>query len=194
MKQPRELSAPKGGSILIPFSFSYSWELAKVPNVRIFWRWKQFHGEFIYNMTPPFTHKNFKNRLFLNWTEREKNGSLRISNLRRQDQSVYFCQVELVTLRDGKKRWQSIEGTKLTITPDTKTTTWGPTTTTITAGLGGSEGKKSSKLWSLTMEPKDGLALASVVLLKIPIVGLTVYLGWKRSKGKWSGTSNLSPR
>ena len=117
MKQPRDLSAPEGGSILIPFSFSYSWELAKDPNMRISWRWNHFHGEFIYNTTPLFTHKNFKNRLFLNWAEPEKNGSLRISNLRREDESVYFCQVQLDTLRDGEKRWQSLDGTKLTITP-----------------------------------------------------------------------------
>lgn len=182
MKQPTDLSAPEGGSILIPFSFSHSWELAKVPNMKISWRWERFLGEFIYNTTPKFIHNNFKNRLSLNWTEPEKNGSLRISNLRREDQSVYFCRVQLVTLRHGKQMWQSIEGTKLTITPRSKTTTWDPTTTS-TAGLGGSEGKKSSKLWAPTMEAIVGLALANIVLLKIPIVGLTVYLWWKRSKG-----------
>uniref|UniRef100_A0AC11C6Q6 Uncharacterized protein n=1 Tax=Ovis aries TaxID=9940 RepID=A0AC11C6Q6_SHEEP len=117
MKQPTDLSAPEGGSILIPFSFSHSWELAKVPNMKISWRWKQFHGEFIYNTTPLFIHKNFKNRLSLNWTEPEKNGSLRISNLRREDQSVYFCRVQLDTLRHRKQQLQSIEGTTLTITP-----------------------------------------------------------------------------
>nr|XP_014332886.1 PREDICTED: paired immunoglobulin-like type 2 receptor alpha [Bos mutus] len=183
MKQPSDLSAPEGGSILIPFSFSHPGELAKDPNMRISWRWKHYHGEFIYNTTPLFTHNNFKNRLFLNWAEPEKNGSLWIANLRREDQSVYFCRVQLDTLRDGEQKWQSIEGTKLTITHSSKTTTWGPTTTTTRAGLRGSEGKKSSKLWSLTMEAIVGLALASVVLLKIPIMGLTVYLGWKRSKG-----------
>ncbi|XP_068824855.1 paired immunoglobulin-like type 2 receptor alpha [Capricornis sumatraensis] len=185
MKQPTDLSAPEGGSILIPFSFSFShsWELAKVPNTKISWRWKHFHGEFIYNTTPLFIHKNFKNRLSLNWTEPEKNGSLRISNLRREDQSVYFCRVHLDTLRHGKQTWQSLEGTTLTITPRSKTITWGPTTTTSTAGLGDSEGKKSSKLWAPTMEAIVGLALANIVLLKIPIVGLTVYLWWKRSKG-----------
>ncbi|KAI4559804.1 hypothetical protein MJG53_018330 [Ovis ammon polii x Ovis aries] len=225
MNQPMDLSAPEGGSILIPFSFSHSWELAKVPNMEISWRWKHFHGEFIYNTTSKFIHKNFKNRLSLNWTEPEKNGSLQISNLRREDQSVYFCRVHLVTLRHGKQQLQSIEGTKLTITPHpappppqaptpsvlpavlpscsklgctwppalaprppgSKTITWGPTTTS-TAGLGGSEGKKSSKLWALTMEATVGLALASVVLLKILIVGLTVYLWWKRSKGSPSKT------
>ena len=117
MKQPRHLSAPEGGSILINFSFFHSWALAKDPNMRISWRWKHFHGEFIYNTTPLFIHEDFINRLFLNWTEREKTGSLWISNLRREDQSVYFCRVELVTLTDGKQVWQSIEGTKLTITP-----------------------------------------------------------------------------
>ena len=117
MNQPADLSAPEGGSILIPFSFSHSWELAKVPNMKISWRWEHFLGEFIYNTTPKFIHNNFKNRLSLNWTEPEKNGSLRISNLRREDQSVYFCRVQLVTLKYGKQMWQSIEGTKLTITP-----------------------------------------------------------------------------
>ncbi|KAM9724886.1 paired immunoglobulin-like type 2 receptor beta isoform 2-T2 [Dama dama] len=172
-----------GLPLLLPLLLLVSLQAAKDPNVRISWRWKHFHGEFIYNMTPPFIHENFKNRLFLNWTEPEKTGSLRISNLRREDQSVYFCHVALDTLTYGKQRWQSIEGTNLTVTPGRKTTTWGPITTTTTAGLGGSEGKRSSKLWSLTMEATVGLALASVVLLKIPIVGLTVYLWWKRSKG-----------
>ncbi|KAB0384841.1 hypothetical protein FD755_006758 [Muntiacus reevesi] len=119
MKQPRHLSAPEGGSILIHFSFFHPWELAKDPNVRISWRWKHFHGEYIYKTTPPFIHENFKNRLFLNWRESEKTGSLRISHLRREDQSVYFCRVQLDTLTDGKQMWQSIEGTNLTVTPAT---------------------------------------------------------------------------
>ncbi|KAB0346133.1 hypothetical protein FD755_024222 [Muntiacus reevesi] len=119
MKQRRHLSAPEGGSIHIPFSFSYSWALAKDPNVRISWRWKHFHGEYIYKTTPLFIHENFKNRLFLNRREPEKTGSLWISHLRREDQSVYFCQVALDTLTHGKQQWQSIEGTNLTVTPVT---------------------------------------------------------------------------
>ncbi|KAB0352239.1 hypothetical protein FD754_017096 [Muntiacus muntjak] len=117
MKQRRHLSAPEGGSIHIPFSFSYSWALAKDPNVRISWRWKHFHGEYIYKTTPLFIHENFKNRLFLNWREPEKTGSLWISHLQREDQSVYFCQVALDTLTHGKQQWQSIKGTNLTVTP-----------------------------------------------------------------------------
>ncbi|EQB77922.1 hypothetical protein CB1_000537006 [Camelus ferus] len=116
MNQPNSLSAPEGGSIHIPFSFYYPWDLDKVPNVRISWRWKHFHGQFIYNTTPHFTHKNFKNRLFLNWTEGCKNGSLQIRNLRMRDQAVYFCRVKLNTRQYGEKVWQSIEGTQLIIT------------------------------------------------------------------------------
>ncbi|NP_001193279.1 paired immunoglobulin-like type 2 receptor alpha precursor [Bos taurus] len=183
MKQPRDLSAPEGGSILIPFSFSHPGELAKVPNMRIFWRWKHFHGEFIYNTSPLFTHKNFKNRLILNWKEPEKNGSLQISNLRREDQSVYFCRVQLDTLRDGKQKWQSIEGTKLTITPPSKTTTQNPTTaaTTATAVLKNSEGGKSPWSWLQSTEAIVGLALASAALVAT-IVALIVYFRCKRSK------------
>nr|KAF6490611.1 paired immunoglobin like type 2 receptor alpha [Molossus molossus] len=116
VNQPEHLAAPEGGSICIPFSFCYSWELAKDPRVHIFWRWKNFHGEFIHNSSPPFTHENYKNRLSLNWTEGWRNGCLRIQNLRRKDESKYFCQVQLTTLKEGPKVWQSISGTKLIIT------------------------------------------------------------------------------
>lgn len=116
VKQPEHLSAPEGGSIDIPFSFCYPWELASDPNVRISWRWKHFHGELIYNTTPPFTHEAFKNRLSLNWAKGQRNGSLQISNLRRQDGRSYFCRVQLTTRNEGEKVWQSIPGTKLTIT------------------------------------------------------------------------------
>ncbi|XP_072799350.1 paired immunoglobulin-like type 2 receptor beta isoform X3 [Vicugna pacos] len=179
MNQPKELSAPEGGSIHIPFFFYYPWDLDKVPNVRIFWRWKHFHGEFIYNTTPPFTHKKFKNRLVLNWTEGWKDGSLQIRNLRREDEAVYFCQVKLNTRQNGEKVWQSIKGTQLFITPATRTTTWSPT---ITADLWVPEDKRSPESWPLSTEAIIGLALATAVL-KIAILGLTVYLRWTRSKG-----------
>ncbi|XP_059934196.1 paired immunoglobulin-like type 2 receptor alpha [Mesoplodon densirostris] len=178
MNQPKKLSASKDGSIHIPFSFCYSWELDKVPNVRLSWRWKHFHGEFIYNTTPLFIHKDFKDRLLLNWKQGGKNGSLQISKLRREDESTYFCRVEVRTLRQGKRMWQSIEGTTLTVTPTAKPTTLGPTTPSIRVP----DGKKSSELWSLSMETTVGLSLAST-MLKIAIWGLIMYLRWKRSKG-----------
>ncbi|XP_032461076.1 paired immunoglobulin-like type 2 receptor beta isoform X1 [Phocoena sinus] len=192
MNQPKKLSALEGDSIHIPFFFYYPWELHKVPNVNIFWRWKHFHGKFIYNTTPMFIHNDFKDRLLLNWTKGGKNGSLQISKLRREDASSYFCRVEMDTQGNGKQMWQSIEGTTLTINPTTntiqvptttKTTTQGPTTTiTTTAGLRVPEGKRSSWSWPLSNEATVGLALASAALITA-IVGLTVYLRWKRSKG-----------
>nr|KAF6366849.1 hypothetical protein mPipKuh1_013548 [Pipistrellus kuhlii] len=114
--QPEHLSAPEGGSIDIPFSFCYSWQLASDPKMSISWRWKDFHGKFIYNTTLPFTRENFKNRLFLNWTKGQTSGSLRISNLRREDETKYFFRVRLTTRDHGEQVWQSIEGTNLTIT------------------------------------------------------------------------------
>ncbi|OBS76081.1 hypothetical protein A6R68_17468 [Neotoma lepida] len=49
IKQPASLSGVQGGSIRILFSFYFPWELAEEPQMRIPWRWKNFHGEFIYN-------------------------------------------------------------------------------------------------------------------------------------------------
>lgn len=116
VNQPEYLSASEGDSIHIPFSFCYPWELAENPNVNIIWRWKHFHGEFIYNMNTHFIHKDFENRLSLSWTRSSRNGSLQISKLRREDECWYFCRVQLTTQRHGRQMWQSINGTKLTIT------------------------------------------------------------------------------
>ncbi|XP_070340424.1 paired immunoglobulin-like type 2 receptor beta [Equus asinus] len=187
--QPEHLSAPQGGSIHIPFSFNYPRVLTKGHNLSISWRRKHFHGEFIYNMTPHFIHKDYKNRLLLNWTEGSKNGSLQISNLRWEDESVCFCRVQLNTLIGYKEMWQSILGTNLTITRAVKTTTLGPTTTaatttatTTTVDCRDSGGKRNSESQSPSLEPVVGVALASAVL-KITILGLMVYLRWKRRKG-----------
>ncbi|XP_045060548.2 paired immunoglobulin-like type 2 receptor alpha isoform X2 [Desmodus rotundus] len=116
VNQPKHLSAPVGGSIHIPFSFCYPWELARDPRVRISWRRREFHGEFIYNTTPPFTHKDYEGRLSLQRTKGQRNGSLQISNLRKEDESKYFCRVQLITLTGQEQMWQSIEGTELNIT------------------------------------------------------------------------------
>uniref|UniRef100_A0A8D2DW27 Ig-like domain-containing protein n=1 Tax=Sciurus vulgaris TaxID=55149 RepID=A0A8D2DW27_SCIVU len=115
--QPKNISAPKGGSISITFSFCYPWEIAKNPNVKISWRREEFHGPFFYIQTPAFTHEDFKDRLSLDWKEGQNFGSLTIRNLREEDRSTYFCRVQLNTKNEGLKQWQSIEGTALTITP-----------------------------------------------------------------------------
>ncbi|XP_042124471.1 paired immunoglobulin-like type 2 receptor alpha [Peromyscus maniculatus bairdii] len=116
VNQPAKLSGVQGGSIEIPFSFYFPWELAEDPQMRILWRWEQFHGKFIYNSTPPFIYKHFKSRLILNWTQPQTFGVLRILNLKKKDQTKYFCHVSLNT-RYGMEVWLSIEETHLTITP-----------------------------------------------------------------------------
>ncbi|XP_054549634.1 paired immunoglobulin-like type 2 receptor beta isoform X2 [Talpa occidentalis] len=170
VQQPEHLSAPEGGSIHIPFSFHHPWELAEVPDVRIFWRWKQFHGAFIYNTTPLFIHEDFKKRLVLHWAEDCSNGSLQILNLRSEDQSTYFCRVQLNTRNHGKSIWQSIRGTRLNITMANNTTT------TVDLSASG----------SLRSEAVFKVALVGSVL-KIAILGLIVYLWWKKSKGLRAG-------
>lgn len=185
VNQPKHLSAPVGGSIHIPFSFCYPWKLAKDPRVRIFWRRKEFHGEFIYNTTPPFTHEDYKGRLFLLWTKGQRNGSLQISNLRKEDESEYFCRVHLYARTErGEEKWQSIEGTKLTITTATKKPTEGPTSTitTTTVGIDVSGEERSSGSWPLTPGAIVGVAVASAVLI-IAILGLMVCLRLKRRRG-----------
>ncbi|KAM5261999.1 paired immunoglobulin-like type 2 receptor beta isoform 1-T1 [Hipposideros larvatus] len=183
VNQPKRLSAPEGGSIHIPFSFCHPWESASVLSVRITWRWKDFQGAFIYNTTPHFIHTDFQNRLSLNWTESWENGYLQISNLRKEDESLYFCRVYLTVRQHEEKMWQSVPGTRLTITQAPKKTTQVPSTTAAatTDGLSVSGGKKCSGSWSLSMEAVIGIALFTAVL-KIVILGVMVYLRWKRSK------------
>ncbi|XP_052610069.1 paired immunoglobulin-like type 2 receptor alpha [Peromyscus californicus insignis] len=188
--QPAKLSGVQGGSIEIPFSFYYPWELAEDPQMRILWRWKNFRGEFIYNSTPPFIHKHFKNRLIQNWTQPETSGVLRILNLKKKDQKKYFCRVSLNT-RHGVEEWQPVEGTQLTITPGEhipapKTTSPSPTTATSAltrTALTATEGKNSGKNQPLGLGTTVGLAVAAAVLLA-GVLGLIVFLGWRRRKGQ----------
>ncbi|XP_055965597.1 paired immunoglobulin-like type 2 receptor beta-2 [Sorex fumeus] len=117
--QQKHLSAPEGGSVRIPCSFHHSWELAKNSEVKIAWRWKNFHGDFIYNQTPSWTLEEFKNRLRLDWTQGQNQGTLLIRNLRSKDATTYFCRVWLNTKRCGPREFQSIQGTELSVTPVT---------------------------------------------------------------------------
>ncbi|XP_051061526.1 paired immunoglobulin-like type 2 receptor beta [Phodopus roborovskii] len=109
MKQPAHLPGIQGSSIKIPFSFSFPWELTDEPQMRILWRWKHFHGEFIYNSSSGFIHEHFKDRFILNWTQPQTSGVLRILDLKEKDQTVYFCRIYLNTT-EGMKIWQSIGG------------------------------------------------------------------------------------
>ncbi|XP_012587080.1 PREDICTED: paired immunoglobulin-like type 2 receptor alpha [Condylura cristata] len=184
VQQPEHLSAPEGGSIHIPFSFYYSWKPAKVPDLRLFWRWKHFHGKFIYNTSLLFIHEDFKNRLVLNWAAGSSNGSLQILKLRKEDQSTYFCRVQMNTMKHGKKMWQSILGTRLSIIPASETATLGPATIAATTTYGLDDGNKRPQI--LSLEAVVGAALAGTVLITV-ILGLTVYFWWKRNKGVRAG-------
>nr|XP_021506351.1 paired immunoglobulin-like type 2 receptor beta isoform X4 [Meriones unguiculatus] len=115
MNQPARLSGVQGGSIEIPFSFYFPWRLAEDPQMNIALRWKEFHGECMYYYTTGFMHSHFKNRLTLNWTPGQTSGVFRICDLKGDDQATYFCRVYVQTT-EGRKMWQSIKGTQLTIT------------------------------------------------------------------------------
>ncbi|XP_052610068.1 paired immunoglobulin-like type 2 receptor alpha [Peromyscus californicus insignis] len=190
VKQPARLSGVQGGSITIPFSFYFPWKLAEDPQMRILWRWKQFHRGFIYNSTPRFIHEHFKDRLILNWTQPQTSGVLRILDLKKKDQTVYFCRVHMNT-KEGMKEFQSIPGTQLTITPDEpipapKTTSPSPTTATSAltrTALTATEGKKSGKNQPLGLGTTVGLAVTAAVLLA-GVLGLILFLGRRRRKGQ----------
>ncbi|XP_036032529.1 paired immunoglobulin-like type 2 receptor beta-2, partial [Onychomys torridus] len=183
VNQPARLAGVQGGSIEIPFSFYFPWELAEDPKMKILWRWKIFHGEFIYISSSRFIHKHFKNRLILNWTQPQTSGVLRILNLKKEDQTVYFCGVHLNT-KEGIEFWQSTEGTQLTITPAPKTTSASPTTATSAltrTALTVTEGKKSGQKESLGPGTTVGLAVAAAVLLA-GVLGVMVFLRWRRRR------------
>ncbi|XP_051061194.1 paired immunoglobulin-like type 2 receptor alpha isoform X2 [Phodopus roborovskii] len=188
--QPARLSGVQGGSIEIPFSFYFPWKLTTGPNMWILWRWKGFHGEFIYNSSSGFIHKHFKNRLILNWTQPQTSGLLRILDLKEEDKTFYFCRVCLNTTK-GNEVFQSIPGTNLTIThdehiPAPKTTSPNPTTATsalTTNALTTTEGNMNGTNQTMDLGATVGLAVATAVVLA-GVLGWTVFIRWKRRKGQ----------
>ncbi|XP_055454626.1 paired immunoglobulin-like type 2 receptor beta-2 [Psammomys obesus] len=178
VNQPARLSGVQGSSIEIPFSFSFPWELAKDPQISIAWRWKKVHGEFIYNSTLGFIHDHFKNRLTLNWSQGQTHGVLRILDLEEKDQTMYFCRVYLQTT-EGRKFWQSIDGTQLTIT-EGSTTMRSPSTlpsAVTTAGSRHTEGQRSPSL--VTLGAMVGMVVTKAVLITAISV-LLIFLWWKK--------------
>ncbi|XP_005371526.1 paired immunoglobulin-like type 2 receptor alpha [Microtus ochrogaster] len=185
VNQPENLSGVQGGSIEIPFSFYFPWELAKDPQMWILWRWQQFHGELIYNSSSGFIHEHFKDRFILNWTQPQTSGVLRILDLKEKDQTVYFGRVCLKTTKRVEV-FQSIKGTYLTITRAPRTTSPSPTTATSTRTkntLTATEGQMSRENKTLDLGTTVGLAVAAAVLLA-GVLGLMVFLRWKRRKGQ----------
>ncbi|XP_041911778.1 paired immunoglobulin-like type 2 receptor alpha [Arvicola amphibius] len=209
---PACLSGVRGGTIEIPFSFYFPWELAPDPQMRILWRWKKFYGELIYNSSSGFIHEHFKDRLILNWTQPQTSGVLRILDLKKQDQTTYICQVRLYTSKDIQV-FQSNVGTHLTITQGehipvsdskecyrdisrTSSLLLGkfhadsdflylfpvPETTAPSPTTATSEGQMSG-IQTLDLRTTVGLAVAAAVLLA-GVLGLMVFLMWKRRKGQ----------
>ncbi|XP_076779464.1 paired immunoglobulin-like type 2 receptor alpha isoform X2 [Arvicanthis niloticus] len=186
VNQPANVSGVQCGSIEIPFSFYFPWKLAKNPQMRISWRWKGFHGEFIYNSTPPFIHEHFKDRIILNWTQGQTSGVLRILNLKEADQVLYFGRVSLKTT-EGMKKWQSIPGTQLNVTNGTPTPSTLPRTTAATTSAhtqnDGTEGNRTENNGDLDLQTTIGLAVAAAGFLA-GVLGLIAFLRWKRRQGK----------
>ncbi|XP_057620712.1 paired immunoglobulin-like type 2 receptor alpha [Chionomys nivalis] len=199
VNQPTHVTGVLGGSIEIPFSFYFPWKLAPDPQMWILWRWKNFHGEFIYNSSSGFKHKHFKNRFILNWTQPQTSGVLTILGLKKKDQTVYFCRVHLKTT-NRIEDFQSIDGTDLTITqgkhipaPRTMAPSPTPATSARTKNtLTATEGQMSRENQTLPLGTRVGVVVAAAVLLA-GVLGLMVFLRWKRRKGKWQRTKAETP-
>lgn len=152
----------------------------------IAWRWKDFHGEYMYKSNPPFIHEHFKDRLILNWTQGQTCGVLRILNLKENDQTTYFGRVFLRTT-EGMKVWQSVPGTNLILTNKTSTPTTLPSTTTAVPSThpqnGMTDGVENGGNSGLDPQTIIGLAVAAAVFLA-GVLGLIVFLKWKRRQGQ----------
>ncbi|KAL6091835.1 hypothetical protein STEG23_023272 [Scotinomys teguina] len=180
VNQPARLSGVLGGSIEIPFSFYFPWELAEDPQMRILWRWQHFHGEFIYNSSSGYIHEHFKNWLILNWTPPQTSGVLRIQNLKNGDQTKYFCRFHLNSKR-GVESLQSVVGTQLTISDGISTTMQSPsiiTSAVTTADLEDTEDLRNPSL--VNLGATVGVVVATAVLI-IPICVLMIFL-WRKKR------------
>ncbi|XP_075831190.1 paired immunoglobulin-like type 2 receptor beta-2 isoform X2 [Microtus pennsylvanicus] len=208
VNQPARLSGVQGGSIEIPFSFYFTWELAKDPQMRILWRWQHFYGELIYNSSSGFIHEHFKDRLILNWTQPQTSGVLRILDLKEKDQTVYFCRVHLNT-KHGLEKWQSLVGTRLTITPrkhipapritapspttvtsactkntltatEASTTMQSPSIVTSAVTTAGLEDTEGQRNPSLVNLGATVVVVVATAVLITPVCVMLIFLWWKK--------------
>ncbi|XP_043854257.1 paired immunoglobulin-like type 2 receptor beta [Dromiciops gliroides] len=115
--QPSELSAPLHGSVTIPFTFSFPWELNQKPNIRICWMQAHLYGKVIYNSSSQ-PHPFFWGRVFLNWKPEEQKGSLLIQDLMKEDEFLYYCIVSASTKYYGVKSISSFQGTQVKVTDE----------------------------------------------------------------------------
>ncbi|XP_065425240.1 uncharacterized protein LOC103307443 [Chrysemys picta bellii] len=86
--QPVSLSAPAGGSVTLPCTFTYPDEIEPLQDLRVYWRRGGFHGKFIYNHTEGFTRWDYRGRIVLVGDPRgSRTASIRIDRLQESDAS-----------------------------------------------------------------------------------------------------------
>ncbi|KAJ7313351.1 hypothetical protein JRQ81_004644 [Phrynocephalus forsythii] len=116
--QPCHLSGQVTESITLPCNFSYTWMDAPKRDIGVHWRLEHFHSEtFIFNYTVEntYTHPNFSGRVSLIGDPMKSwQASIQILNLSESDSNIYFCRISAQTV-EGKKEWQSVRGTNLTV-------------------------------------------------------------------------------
>ncbi|XP_020378253.2 paired immunoglobulin-like type 2 receptor beta-2 [Rhincodon typus] len=179
VNQPDRLESVEGESIEIPCTFAYP-DGYKPTQINIHWRRWEFHGEFIFNTSRRYTHPEYRERIeFLGLPYKERTGTIRIKQLRRQDTTRYYCRVE--TTGEGNKVWQNIPGTFLTVRawrsttskPKVKASTIlpeqpPPSATTLTAN-------RRKLAWIL------GIAVAAVIVLLVSMaIAAAVYVRKKK--------------
>ncbi|XP_055486507.1 paired immunoglobulin-like type 2 receptor beta [Leucoraja erinacea] len=107
--QPRRVYGVEGGSVTLPCNFSYPAHL-RPRGFDVAWRYGNFHGPFIFNLTQAFTDSLYKGRItLLGFPIRDHTASIRLDNLRRRDSGRYYCRVGIL----GIDAWQSLTGTLL---------------------------------------------------------------------------------
>ncbi|XP_077170304.1 uncharacterized protein LOC143825836 isoform X5 [Paroedura picta] len=117
--QPLQLSAMANESVTLPchFSFPQSWEPSH--HAQVHWRLGHFHSQrYLFICCWNLTHidQDFQGRVSLAREEGQPyTASIRIVALRESDTQLYFCRVSVET-KEGKKEWQTIHGTNLTVT------------------------------------------------------------------------------
>ncbi|XP_032872882.1 paired immunoglobulin-like type 2 receptor beta [Amblyraja radiata] len=111
--QPRQVNGVEGGSVTLPCNLSYP-DNRRPRGFDVFWRFGEFHGQFIFNRLRAFTYSHYKGRItFVGFPIRDHTASIRLDNLRRNDSGRYFCR--LMILGDVNDVWQSFKGTLLSV-------------------------------------------------------------------------------
>ncbi|XP_072349274.1 paired immunoglobulin-like type 2 receptor alpha [Scyliorhinus torazame] len=158
--QPRSLEGFVGSSVDIPCSFTYP-ESFNPTKIDICWRRHGFHGRFIFNVSKPYTHPDYRGRIeFLGFPYRDRTGTIRINHLKQSDQNRYFCCVE--TTGDYSEKWQSLVGTELIVGARRPPSTTAQLISSVTAAS-----SRDGAARGETLEPGEILIIRSSFALAI---------------------------